>query len=54
MCTAFINTSTCEYFFKTSYNDRITTACLWDYHEYGSRPIYLGSLYYPPSFERLT
>jgi penicillin V acylase-like amidase (Ntn superfamily) len=49
--TAFINTNTCEYFFKTYENKRIITVCLWDYLGYGSHPLYLGSLVRPPSFE---
>ena len=50
---AFINTNTCEYFFKTYYNNQITAVNLWDYHHYSTQPICLGTLLRPIVFDRL-
>ena len=43
----FINTNTCEYYFKTYENSQILTACLWNYNIHGTQPIFLGSIVYP-------
>lgn len=45
--TAFMNTSTCEYYFKTYENNQIITASLWDYNIQETQPIYLGSIVHP-------
>lgn len=43
--TAFINTSTCEYYFKTHDNDEIMTVSLFNYFKYDSmNPIFLGNI----------
>ena len=44
---SFMNTNTCEYYFKTYENDQILTANLWDYYMHGTEPIFLGSIVYP-------
>lgn len=49
--TAFINTNTCEYYFKTYYNRQITTACLWDYNKALLQPICVGKLARPVFFD---
>lgn len=48
---AFINTKTCEYFFKTYDNIQIRTARLWDNYKYLSKPICLGNIMRPMIFE---
>jgi choloylglycine hydrolase len=50
---AFVNTNTCEYFFKTYNNSQITTAGLWDNYKYSAQPICLGTLMRPVIFERI-
>lgn len=50
--TAFMNTNTCEYYFKTYENNQIITASLMDYYMYSTQPIFLGSIIRPISFER--
>ena len=42
--TAFINTNTCEYYFKTFENDQIITASLMDYYRYSTQVIFLGNI----------
>lgn len=52
--TTFINTNTCEYFFKTYDNPTITSASLWDnYTNSSSQPISLGKLSRPVKFEKI-
>lgn len=51
--TAFINTNTCEYFFKTYDNSQITTAGLWDNYQYSAQPICIGKLTCPVIFEKI-
>ena len=41
--TAFINTNTCEYYFKTYENDQIITASLCDYSD-NTEMIFIGSI----------
>jgi len=41
---AFINTNTCEYYFKTYENDQIMRVSLWDYYMHSTQPIFLGSI----------
>lgn len=41
---AFMNTNTCEYYFKTYNNNQILRACLWDHYRKSSKPIFLGSI----------
>lgn len=43
---AFINTNTCEYFFKTYENNQIIRVSLWDYI-HTRKPIFLGSIVFP-------
>ncbi|GAA0720195.1 choloylglycine hydrolase family protein [Clostridium malenominatum] len=43
---AFINTNTCEYFFKTYENNQIIKVSLWDYI-HTRKPIFLGSIVFP-------
>lgn len=51
--TAFINTNTCEYFFKTYDNIQIGTARLYEpYTEFG-QPVNLGELRRPLHFEEI-
>lgn len=50
--TAFMNTNTCEYYFKTYENNQIITASLMDHYTYSTQPIFLGSIVRPISFER--
>lgn len=45
--TAFVNTNTCEYFFKTYDNSEITCAGLWDHSNSGTQPVSLGKLMHP-------
>ncbi|WP_101698183.1 linear amide C-N hydrolase [Clostridium minihomine] len=49
--TAFLNTNTCEYYFKTYENSQMATASLWDHYESGTQPIRLGRLDRPVVFE---
>ena len=51
--TAFINTNTCEYFFKTYDNTLITSASLWDNYTNSAQPISLGKLRRPVKFEKI-
>ncbi len=51
--TAFINTNTCEYFFKTYDNMQIAKAGLFDKHEQSDQPLSLGKLARPMSFDEL-
>ncbi len=44
---AFINTNTCEYYFKTYENNQIFTASLGDYNIHGKQPVFLGSIVFP-------
>ncbi|AKA70546.1 choloylglycine hydrolase family protein [Clostridium scatologenes] len=44
---AFINTNTCEYYFKTYENNQIIRASLWDYYMQSTQPIFLGSIVFP-------
>lgn len=52
---AFINTNTCEYFFKTYDNSQIATAGLWENpsYKYSNVPICLGKLSRPIIFEKM-
>lgn len=50
---AFINTNTCEYFFKTYENTTITSASLWANYTNSSQPISLGKLRRPIKFEKI-
>lgn len=51
---AFINTNTCEYFFKTYNNCQIGTTSLWDNHDYmySKQPFCVGKLERPVIFEK--
>lgn len=51
--TAFINTNTCEYFFRTYENSQITVAGLWNNYENSSQPICIGKLERPVVFNRM-
>ncbi len=51
--TAFINTNTCEYFFKTYDNTLIASASLWDNYTNSAQPISLGKLRRPVKFEKI-
>ena len=51
--TAFLNTSSCEYYFKTYENPQITTVSLWSGYGNSINPICLGMLNRPCLFERL-
>ncbi|WP_252231647.1 choloylglycine hydrolase family protein [Clostridium sp. ZBS15] len=51
--TAFINTNTCQYFFKTYDNPQITSASLWDNYTNSVHPISLGKLKRPFKFEKI-
>lgn len=51
--TAFINTNTCEYFFKTYDNTSITSANLWDNYTNNTQKISLGKLRRPVKFEKI-
>ncbi|MFW2500779.1 linear amide C-N hydrolase [Clostridium diolis] len=48
--TAFVNTNTCEYFFKTYDNPNITRASLWDNYKESTHLISLGKLRRPIKF----
>ncbi|MCM3490239.1 choloylglycine hydrolase family protein [Alkalihalophilus marmarensis] len=48
---AFINTKTCEYYFKTYENNQMITARLKDYSTNGGQPIFLGSIVIPLTVE---
>ena len=50
---AFINTNTCEYFFKTYDNSQITSVSLWDNYNNSSHPLLLGKLMHPVTFEKM-
>lgn len=50
--TAFINTNTCEYFFKTYDNTLIINASLWDNYNNSSHLISLGKLRRPVKFSK--
>lgn len=50
---AFMNTNTCEYFFKTYDNSQIARASLWDNYKNSTGPILLGKLMRPVTFEKL-
>ena len=41
---AFMNTNTCEYYFKTYENNQILRANLWDYYMHSTQPIFLGRI----------
>jgi len=41
---AFINTNTCEYYFKTYENNQIMRASLCDYYMHSTEPIFLGNI----------
>lgn len=41
---AFMNTNTCEYYFKTHENDQIRRASLWDHYNHSTKPIFLGKI----------
>ena len=41
---AFINTNTCEYYFKTYENNQIMRASLWDYNHHNTQPLFLGKI----------
>jgi len=51
--TAFINTNTCEYYFKTYDNTQIVTTRLISDYKNCTHPIYLGNLKRPVTFEKL-
>ncbi len=51
--TAFINTNTCEYFFKTYDNTQVIKASLWDNCKDSSKPISLGKLERAVKFEEM-
>ncbi|QAT49593.1 choloylglycine hydrolase family protein [Caproiciproducens sp. NJN-50] len=51
---AFMNTKTCEYFFKTYDNSEIAVASLWDNYENGKQPICLGDLTRPAFFRKIS
>ncbi|SKC69561.1 choloylglycine hydrolase family protein [Maledivibacter halophilus] len=51
--TAFINTNTCEYFFKTYDNMQIVKASLFDNHKPLDQPFSLGKLAHPMFFNEL-
>ena len=50
---AFMNTSTCEYFFKTYDNSQITMASLRGNYKYSTQPLRLGRLIQPVVFNRI-
>lgn len=52
--TAFMNTKTCEYFFKTYDNSEIVTAGLWDHYENQKQLTCLGDLTRPVSFRKIS
>lgn len=41
---AFMNTNTCEYYFKTYENNQIIRASLWGNYMHSTQPIFLGSI----------
>ena len=51
--TAFMNTNTCEYYFRSYENSEITKVCLWNYYDTIDRPINLGNIRRPISFPAL-
>ncbi len=50
---AFINTATCEYFFRTYENSQIAAAGFWEHDRRSSQPIHLGRLLRPVAFDRI-
>ena len=50
---AFINTNTCEYFFKTYDNSQIATVNLWENYKYSTQPIRLSKLIRPAAFDKI-
>jgi penicillin V acylase-like amidase (Ntn superfamily) len=50
--TAFINTNTCEYFFRTHDNPQITTVSLWDYQAV-TQAVCIGALNRSVVFEKM-
>ena len=50
---SFMNTNTCEYFFKTYDNSEITSVSLWDNYNNSSRPLLLGKLTHPITFKKM-
>lgn len=42
---AFMNTNTCEYYFKTYENTQILRASLWNYNIHSAQPIFLGNIH---------
>jgi choloylglycine hydrolase len=51
--TAFINTNTCEYFFKTYDNIQIGTASLYEAYTKFDQPVNLGELRRPLHFDEM-
>lgn len=51
--TMFLNTKTCEYYFKTYENFQIQTASMWENYREGQSPIRLGSLSRPILFQKI-
>ena len=41
---AFMNTNTCEYYFKTYENNQILRASLWNHNIHSTQPIFLGNI----------
>jgi choloylglycine hydrolase len=52
--TAFMNTETCGYFFKTYDNSEIATASLWGDYGAQKQPVCLGGLTRPVSFWKMS
>lgn len=52
--TMFLNTHTCECWFKTYDNPQITVVGLWDHYKNSDSPIDLGSLDRPLEFDQIT
>ncbi|WP_373897574.1 linear amide C-N hydrolase [Haloimpatiens sp. FM7315] len=50
--TAFINTNTCEYFFRTYDNMNIAKVGLFDNYEWKDEPFSLGKLAHPMVFQK--
>lgn len=51
--TAFMNTATCEYYFKTYENIQVATAGLWENYSHSPDVICVGRLTRPVIFEKL-
>lgn len=49
--TAFMNTNTCEYYFKTHENDQIIKASLLDCYMNSTQPTFLGNIARTPTLE---